>query len=86
MDSADTTPNQPAPTLLRRHPLATVISAIGVVLVLAHVVLGPSVVPPAAMLVGLGLALSGGARLFMINRHTQRESAAGHDVAGPRKA
>jgi hypothetical protein len=72
MRSPESTPEQSAPTLLRRHPATTIIGGIGVLIMLGHVVLGPSVVPVGAMLVGLVLALSCGARLLVAQRRAQR--------------
>jgi len=75
MRSRESTPEPSAPTLLRRHPVTTVIGGIGVLIMLGHVVLGPSVVPVGAMLVGVVLALSSGARLLGANRRAQAAAA-----------
>jgi hypothetical protein len=47
--------------LLRRHKISTAVGGLGALVVLSHLLLGPDVVPVAAVL--SGLALAGGAAL-----------------------
>lgn len=54
--------------MLGRHKFATAVGAVGGVLVLAHVVLGPAVMPVAGALVGVLLAAAAGLYLVIAQR------------------
>ncbi len=50
------------------HKIATAIGAVGVAIVLGHVVLGPDIVPPAVGLPGAGLAAAAGLYIALARR------------------
>ena len=52
-----------------RHKLATAVGAAGAALVLAHVVLGPAVLPVRGAFVGVILVAAAGLYLIMARRH-----------------
>jgi hypothetical protein len=62
--------------------IATALGAVGVVVVLGHVVLGPEVVPPAIGLPGAGLAAAAGLYIALVRRHGGARSE-GSSEGGP---
>ena len=54
--------------MFRRHRLATAVGAVGAATVLAHVVLGPAVMPVGGAFVGVILAAAAGLYLVIAQR------------------
>lgn len=59
---------QDRPGLLRRSPILSGLLALGLLGLLGHVTLGPSVVPPVAAGAGLLLAAAAGPGLWLASR------------------